>query len=84
METELTRLATIELALTEKKELAQKAMEAYPKLVDMFKKNKKANHKITLNKAINLVYGVTTKGDIIVDFGQGKHMRFWDFIRSLD
>lgn len=69
---------------SEKRELSQKAIEAYPKLVSMFKKNKKANHKITLNKVIDLVYGVTTKGDIIVDFGQGKTMKFWDFIRSLD
>jgi len=72
------------MKVSEKKELRKKAMESYPKLVTMFKKNKKVNHKIKLNNVINLIYGVTTKKDIIVDFGQGNVMQFWDFIRSLD
>ena len=72
------------MTTAQKKELSGKALDAYPKLVNMYKKNKKANHKITISSEIDLIYGVTTKGDIIADFGQGRVMQFWDFIRSLD
>ena len=68
----------------QKQQLQDKAMKAYPVLVKKYKANKKANHKVTLNKNIDLVYGATTNGDIIADFGMGRMMGFWDFIRSLD
>jgi len=71
------------ISLKQKKVLSDKAFKAYPKLTSMFKRNRKANHKVSLTKNIDLIYGVTTNGGIIVDFGQGRMMDFWDFIQSL-
>lgn len=63
--------------------LKEKALEAYPQLVTMFKKNRKMNHRMDIAKGVTLVYGVSTKGDIIVHIGSGKVMAFWDFMRAL-